>query len=112
MFRATIFWLGHSPLTVGASYKLKLATQEATVTVQSIERIVDTDTLANTVGTSAAIEKVARNAVAEVVLRSRQILALDEYKLIAPCGRCVLIDGYDTVAGGVTPARAGLATGA
>lgn len=95
VFRATLFWLGQSPLTVGATYKLKLATQEATVTVQSIERIVDTDTLA-----SAAGKQVERNAVAEVVLRSRQVLALDEYKLIAPCGRCVLIDGYDTVAGG------------
>lgn len=95
VFRVTLFWLGQTPLTVGASYKLKLATQEATVTVQSIERIVDTDTL-----TSAAGEQVERNAVAEVVLRSRNLLALDEYKHVAHCGRCVLIDGYDTVAGG------------
>ncbi|MHA1600628.1 MAG: adenylyl-sulfate kinase, partial [Alphaproteobacteria bacterium] len=95
VFRATLFWLGHSPLHVGKSYKLKLATQEATVTVQSIEHIVDTDTLASDAG-----EVVERNAVAEVVLHSRQILALDEHNLVAACGRCVLVDGYDTVAGG------------
>ncbi len=95
VFRATLFWLGRSPLLVGKSYKLKLATQEATVTVQSIERIVDTDTLADHAG-----EMVDRNAVAKVVLRSRQVLALDEHTVIPACGRCVLVDGYDTVAGG------------
>ena len=36
-----------------------------------------------------------------MVLRSRRILALDEFRTIAPTGRCVLVDGYDTVAGGV-----------
>jgi len=95
VFRATLFWLGKSPLLVGKGYKLKLSTQEAAVTVQSIERIVDTDTLASAEG-----DAVARNAVAEVVLRSRQVLALDEHTFIPRCGRCVLIDGYDTVAGG------------
>ncbi|HEY5598473.1 MAG TPA: adenylyl-sulfate kinase, partial [Kiloniellales bacterium] len=72
------------------------ATQGSTVTVQSIERIVDTDSLADRAG-----DTVERNAVAEVVLRSRKILALDEHRSIARCGRCVLVDGYDTVAGGI-----------
>jgi bifunctional enzyme CysN/CysC len=96
VFRAIVFWLGRTPLQVGSRYKLKLATQESTVTVQSIEHIVDTDSLADHAG-----EAVERNAVAEVVLRSRKILALDEHQAIAQCGRCVLIDGYETVAGGI-----------
>ncbi len=96
VFRATLFWLGREPLEVGQTCKLKLATQEGMVTVQSIERIIDTDTLDSQDG-----ERVERNAVAEVVLRSRRVLALDEHRSIARCGRCVLVDGYDTVAGGV-----------
>ena len=96
VFRATLFWLGREPLQVGKRYELKLATQESTVTVQSIERIVDTDSLADRAG-----DTVERNAVAEVVLRSRKVLALDEHRAIARCGRCVLVDGYDTVAGGI-----------
>ncbi|MCH8002123.1 MAG: adenylyl-sulfate kinase [Proteobacteria bacterium] len=96
VFRATLFWLARAPLEVGKTYKLKLATREGTVTVQSIERIIDTDTLAGRPG-----DRVERNAVAEVVLRSRGVLALDEHRSIARCGRCVLVDGYDTVAGGV-----------
>jgi len=96
VFRATLFWLGHEPLEVGKSYKLRLSTQVAPVTVQEIERIVDTDTLVGRPG-----ERVERNAVAEVVLRSRRVLALDEYRDNPRSGRCVLVDDYDTVAGGV-----------
>ena len=96
VFHAHLFWLSHEPLKVGARYKVKLATREATVTVEAIERIVDTDSLAARPG-----DEVERNAVAEVVLRSREILALDEYSSLARTGRCVLVDGYDTVAGGL-----------
>ncbi len=96
VFRATLFWLARPPLEVGNTYKLKLGTREGTVTVQSIERIVDTDTLAGRPG-----DRVERNSVAEVVLRSRGVLALDEHRSIARCGRCVLVDDYDIVAGGV-----------
>ncbi len=96
VFHAHLFWLSHEPLQVGARYKVKLATREATVTVEAIEKIVDTDSLAARSG-----DKVERNAVAEVVLRSREILALDEYSNLARTGRCVLVDGFDTVAGGL-----------
>src|SRR5690606_34493426 len=47
VFRARIFWLGHEPMTVGKAYKLKLGTLEAQVTVQSIDRIIDTSDLSN-----------------------------------------------------------------
>ncbi|MFQ5466594.1 MAG: adenylyl-sulfate kinase, partial [Kiloniellaceae bacterium] len=96
VFRANLFWLGREPLRPGKTYRLKLATQDCQVTLQSIERIVDTDTLA---GSSA--ETVERNAVAEVVLRSRRVLALDEYRDIARGGRFVLVDGYETAGGGI-----------
>ena len=96
LFNARLFWLGHKPLTVGSRYKLKLLTQEAEVTVQSIERIVDTQTLENSAGDS-----VERNAVAEVTLRSRQVLGLDDYADLPKTGRFVLIEDYDTVGGGV-----------
>jgi bifunctional enzyme CysN/CysC len=96
LFHARLFWLGHKPLKVGSRYKLKLLTQEAEVTVQSIERIVDTQTLENSVG-----ETVERNAVAEITLRSRQVLGLDDYGDLPKTGRFVLIEDYDTVGGGV-----------
>src|SRR3546814_20474685 len=96
LFQARLFWLGHQPLRVGSRYKLKLLTREAEVTVQAIERIVDTQTLEHVAG-----EQVERNAVAEVVLRSREVLALDDYAALPRTGRFVLIEDHDTVAGGV-----------
>ncbi|MGD1875926.1 MAG: adenylyl-sulfate kinase [Kiloniellaceae bacterium] len=96
VFHARLFWLGHKPLSVGSRYKLKLLTQETEVTVQSIERIVDTQTLEHASG-----DTVERNAVAEVTLRSRQVLGLDDYGDLPKTGRFVLIEDYDTVGGGV-----------
>ena len=96
VFRANLFWLSDKPLNVGSTFKMKLATDEANVTVQSIERVIDTHDLSGRASTA-----VQRNEVAEVVLRTREMLALDEYRGNPATGRCALIDLYDTVAGGV-----------
>lgn len=96
VLRANLFYLNDKPLLVGNSYKLKLATEEAQVTVQSIDRIIDTQTLAG-----KQSDAVHRNEVAEVTLRARKMLALDEYADNPATGRCALVDVYDTVAGGV-----------
>jgi len=94
--RATVFWLGDTPPDLDRTYRMRIATQETLVTVQSVERVIDTDTLA-----SRASDTIERNSVAEITLRSRGIVALDEYRSIPVTGRFVLVDGYDTVAGGV-----------
>ena len=96
VFRARIFWLGRKPLIVGKTYKLKLATSHYNVVVQAIERVIDTGDLS-----SAEAEKVERNAVAEVVLRSRGMMVLDEFVNNPAMGRFVLVDEYDAVGGGI-----------
>jgi len=95
VFRARIFWLGNEPLEVGKRYKLKLATNEQTVEVQSIETVIDVENL-----TSGTGDKLERNAIGEVTLRARAMLALDEFSENPKTGRFVLVDGYDTVGGG------------
>ena len=94
-FRTTIFWLGHKPLTVGKTYKMKLLTCEVQVTVHGIESIIDTETLASKPG-----EEVTRNSVAEVVLKSRRVLPLDEFQVLPRSGRFVLLEDFDVVGGG------------
>ncbi|MEC9347587.1 MAG: adenylyl-sulfate kinase [Pseudomonadota bacterium] len=96
VFRAHVFWLGHNPLTVGKTYKMKLATNDAMVTVQSVDRVIDTGDLSHSASTT-----VERNAVAEVTLRSRKILAVDEFRANQKTGRFVLVDGYDIAGGGI-----------
>ncbi len=96
VFRAHLFWLGREPLQIGKSYKLKLNTTEAQVTVQSIDRVIDTTDLSH-----RESQNVERNAVAEVTLRSRGMLALDEFRNFPRTGRFVLVDGYQIAGGGI-----------
>ncbi|MEX2649779.1 MAG: adenylyl-sulfate kinase [Alphaproteobacteria bacterium] len=96
VFRAQIFWLGREALKVGATYKCKLATAEFPITVQSIDRVIDTGDLSH-----RDAVRVERNEVAEVVLRSRKLVALDEFRTNARTGRFVLVDKYDAAGGGI-----------
>ena len=96
VFRARLFWLGHEPLTTGKSYKLKLNTTETQVQVQKIEAVIDTGDLS-----SAPALQVERNQVAELVLRSRRMLALDAFNDKPATGRFVLVDEYDIAGGGI-----------
>ncbi len=93
---ARLFWLGNAPLTIGAKYKLKLATAEYQVEVASIDRVIDVEDLNNHTGT-----EVGKNAVAEIVLRSRQAMCFDSFIVNPRLGRFVLVDGFDIVGGGV-----------
>lgn len=96
VFRANVFWLGKNPLKVGKHYKIKLATYEATVTVQSIDKVINTDDLSRSEKDSVAI-----NEMAEVTFRSREMLALDPYQDNVKLGRVVLVENHDVVGGGI-----------
>jgi len=94
--RARIFWLGKTALEPGQRLKLKLATAETVVEVAEIERVVDVTDLAHHSGA-----EVPRNAVAEVVLTTRQPQAFEAFTVNPRLGRFVLVAGWDIVGGGV-----------
>jgi bifunctional enzyme CysN/CysC len=100
VLHATLFWLGAAPLTAGQQLRLELGTAEAPVTVEAIERVIDTDRLA-----PGPTDAVQRDQVAEVVLRSRALLALDEHAHLPHTGRFVLRSNGETVAGGLASLR-------
>jgi len=100
VFRATLFWLASKPLTVGERYTLKLSTRQTPVTVERIEHVIDTQSLGSTAG-----DAVQRDEVAEVILRARETLSIDEHRDNPAMGRAVLLDRYDTVGGGVVDMR-------
>jgi len=100
VFHATLFWLGAEPLAAGRTYRLHLATAEAPVTVERVEHVIDTDSLAPSVS-----ETVQRDQVAEVILRSRALLAIDEHGRLPRTSRFVLRANGDTVAGGLASLR-------
>ncbi|MGH6897632.1 MAG: adenylyl-sulfate kinase [Geminicoccaceae bacterium] len=96
VFRARVFWLGQAPLEPGNRYTLKLCTSETDVTVQSIESVIDTGDLS-----SRPADQLERNGVAEVVLRARGLLALDEHRANPLTGRFVLVEDHVPVGGGI-----------
>ncbi len=96
VFRARLFWLGRAPLSAGRRYKMKLGTAEHSVTVETVERVIDVTDLA-----SVNTDWVEKNAVAEVILRARGKVALDEFADNPKTGRFVLVDNFDIVGGGV-----------
>ena len=95
VFKGKLFWLGKTPLTAGSTYTLKQGTVECPVTVERIDRVVDTEALDRD-----DKERIERNAVGEVVLRTRRLLALDEHHVSPATGRFVLVQDYMPVAGG------------
>jgi len=100
--RARVFWLGREALKIGSRLKLKLATAEYPVEVAAIERVVDVEDLKNHDGA-----EVGRNAVAEIVLRSRAPMAIDSFADNARLGRFVLVQAYDIVGGGIVASAVG-----
>ncbi|MGH6930474.1 MAG: adenylyl-sulfate kinase, partial [Dongiaceae bacterium] len=97
VFRGRLFWLGHQPLAVGQEYRLRIATRDVPAIVQSIERLYDTENLDE----RADAAEVPRHGVADVILRTRAILALDEAQDMPRTGRFVFSDGVNILAGGI-----------
>jgi bifunctional enzyme CysN/CysC len=96
VFRGRLFWLGAAPLEAGQRYTLKLGTLQTPVTAERIEKVIETNDLS-----SRAADRIQRDAVGEVILRSRALLALDPHADNPRTGRFVLVDGNDVVAGGL-----------
>ncbi len=98
---ARIFWLAGHPLQPNARLRLKLATQEFPVDVERIERVIDSATLETLDAAGGGHDHpVPPDSVADVVLRARGLVALDNHADLPVTGRFVLLDGYDVVAGG------------
>jgi len=95
-FRGRLFWLGRAPLRAGARLTLRVHTAETPVTVERIERVVDTARM-----TDLADTEVPPHAVADILLRGRAVLALDAARDLDRTGRFVLLDGPDIVGGGL-----------
>lgn len=93
--RANVFWMGREPLRLGASYVLKLTTEEVGCKVAAIEHVLDANTLVPVAGS-----EVGRYQVAQVVLQTLSPLALDVRSEMAATARFVLVHGREVSGGG------------
>jgi bifunctional enzyme CysN/CysC len=92
-FKANLFWLGKQPLEQGRRYLLRVATREVECEVAAIHRIIDTMDLNQQSGSN----KVARNQVGELTLRTKAPVAFDLSASFEATGRFVLVDDYDMI---------------
>lgn len=96
MFRGRLFWFASQALAAGQRYRLRLATAEHAVTVDRIESVIDVETLGTLSG-----DRVERGSLAEVFFRSANPIALDAFSDCPANGRFILVDGGETVGGGI-----------
>jgi len=102
--RASVFWLGRAPLVPGRDYHLRLGTARVPMRIERIERVIDASTL-----TAGAATEVARNDVAECVLKLDRAVAFDLHADCPDTGRFVIVDDYEIRGGGIV--REALADG-
>ena len=95
--RASVFWLGKNPLTIGTKYKLKLATSEIEAEVEKILRVVDAATLKK----DESAQKLKINDIGEIIFKLKKKLAFDKFSENQATGRFVIVDGYDVSGGGI-----------
>jgi len=96
IFRANLFWLGRKPLVEASRYRMQIGTAHYIVQVETVEKIVDVNDLA-----SSDSKTLERNGVGVVVFRSRGMIALDPFMTDTNIGRCVLIEDFSIVGGGL-----------
>ena len=96
VFRARIFWLGRKPLEEKKRYKVKINTTEINAEIRSIEHVIDSDTLEQVKST-----KVEKGNVAEIIIRTRGMVAVDEFNSNPRLGRFVILQDYDVAGGGI-----------
>ncbi len=96
VFRANIFWLSSTPLKVGNTYRIRYGTTEASMNVQSIDRVFDNENVER----EGAETEVCRNEIAEITLRTKNHLAVDSFADNPRLGRMVIYEKYDIAGGG------------
>lgn len=94
-----LFWLDREPLHAGQRLTLKLGTAEQDALVETVNEVIDVETL-----TPAPGAQVERNGVARVTLRTRKPIAADVYEQAPRTGRGVLARNFHIVAGFVVEA--------
>jgi bifunctional enzyme CysN/CysC len=95
--RVSIFWLGRQPLVKRKEYTLKLGTARVPVRLEAVQRVLDASTLA----VVQSPEQIARNDVAECVLKVGRSIAFDLAADIPETGRFVLVEDFEIRGGGI-----------
>ena len=96
VFHVRLFWLSERNLAPGDTVTLKIGTASVRATIEQIERIINVDAL-----TDSAADTVARDEIADIVVRCAQLVAIDSHQDLPRTGRVVFTDRHETLGGGI-----------
>ena len=96
VFHLRLFWLADTALEIGKTYDLKIDPRHLSAVVERIERVIDVEALSDHAAT-----QVARDEIAEVVVRTNQLVAIDIHDNLPRTGRVIVYDRHRTLAGGI-----------
>lgn len=94
---ANIFWLGKKQLVPGKMYYLKIGAEKVKMELESVKGVINSSNLSSTDEKQA----VAKNEVAECILRTDKPIAFDLVEDIAGTSRFVIVDDYEIAGGGI-----------
>lgn len=94
---ANIFWLGKKELVPGKMYYLKIGSEKVKMELESVKGVINSSNLSSTDEKQA----VAKNEVAECILRTDKPIAFDLVEDIAGTSRFVIVDDYEIAGGGI-----------
>jgi bifunctional enzyme CysN/CysC len=96
-FRASLFWLGRSPLVTKKDYILKIGSARVTMRVEEVDRVIDGSSLAVATGRT----RVERHEVADCVVHCDRAVAFDAAGHVAGTSRFVIVDDFEIRGGGI-----------
>jgi bifunctional enzyme CysN/CysC len=96
VFHLRLFWLADTALEIGKTYDLKIGPRHLSAVVERIERVIDVEALSDHAATH-----VSRDEIAEVVVRTNQLVAIDIHDNLPRTGRVIVYDRHRTLAGGI-----------
>ncbi|TCK92474.1 sulfate adenylyltransferase subunit 1 [Natranaerovirga hydrolytica] len=97
IFNANVFWMGNKHLIKNKKYKLKLSTKEVECEIITIHKIIDASTLAQ----GDFSQGIKKNDVAEVTIKTKEMICFDEFSNLQTTGRFVIVDDMNVSGGGI-----------
>ena len=96
-FRASIFWLGKTPLVSGREYVVKACTAKTPCRITAIHSSLNAASLEKT----AQPLSVGRHEIADCTFVCEREIAFDTDASLPATGRFVIVDGYEISGGGI-----------
>ncbi len=96
VFHVRLYWLSEHALAAGDTVTLKIGPTSVHATIDQIEQVINVDAL-----TDRTADKVVRDEIADVVVRTAHLVAIDPHQTLLRTSCVVFTDKHKTLGGGV-----------